>query len=230
MIDQKNTKRVLQITGDGSHTLYLPELAESYHSGNGAISESQYVFIQSGLHQLLNKTQISILEVGFGTGLNALLTCLEADKNQIHTTYFGLEPYPLSVKEAKALNYMDWLECNKTQLSFENLHSLPTNQWHVVTNYFTIQKCQQSLQAIDFKDSYDLVYFDAFAPSRQPELWNKELFQKIALQMPTGGILVTYSAKGQVRRDLIDCGFNVERMDGPPGKREMLRAIKEQKW
>lgn len=219
-----NTKKVLQATRDGSHTLYLPELEESYHSGNGAVSESQYVFIRAGLHQILHNSPIRILEIGFGTGLNALLSCLEANNQQIDITYLGLEPHPISVKEAKQLNYVDCLGDDITQAFFEELHSLPLNQWHKLTSSFTIQKSQQSLQEIDLTSKVDLVYYDAFAPSRQPEMWNKELFEKIASQMSTGGILVTYSAKGQVRRDLIDCGFHVERMDGPPGKREMLRA------
>ncbi len=228
MDTKKGYNGQLKETRDGSHTLYIPEMDESYHSGNGAISESRYVFIESGLNQLSqNEKPLNILEVGLGTGLNALLTALEVEQRHWRTHYLALEPYPLSKKQIVQLNYADLLEWEKAQKEFEQIHQLPFGQWYEVNPFFQQKKLQQKLEKADLSGSWHLVYYDAFAPSRQPEMWENFLFQKISKQMPERSVFVTYSAKGQVRRDLMSCGFEVERISGPPGKREMLRAIKK---
>ena len=228
MQEQQHFHKHLQETGDGSHTLYVPELAESYHSGKGALAESQYVFIEAGLNQLvLDQEPIQILEVGFGTGLNALLTCLAAEKKQVSIDYLGLEPYPLTWEQVQPLNYPAFMDEGKAQTVFQDLHQSPFDHWTSITPNFQLYKTQTALGELPSTGCRHLVYFDAFAPSRQPAMWEKRHLQNIASQIPEGGIFVTYSAKGQVRRDLMDCGFAVERMPGPPGKREMLRGTKQ---
>lgn len=227
MLDQQHFHKHLQETGDGSHTLYVPELEENYHSGKGALAESQYVFIEAGFNQLaLDQEPIQILEVGFGTGLNALLTCQTAEKKEVSINYLGLEPYPLTWEQVQPLNYPAFMDGTKSQTVFQDLHQSAFDHWTSITPYFQLNKTQTTLEDLPSTGYWHLVYFDAFAPSRQPAMWEKRHLQKIASQMPEGGIFVTFSAKGQVRRDLMDCGFTVERMPGPPGKREMLRGTK----
>jgi len=217
-----NNKIEFVVSEDGSHTLYVPALDEHYHSVHGAINESMHVYIQTGL-KVIEKADISIMEVGFGTGLNALLTL--ANSSTCRIRYQTFEKYPLSSDVWQQLNYKvdggDALDS-----SFKKMHDCNWESWQSITNNFEIYK-----SAIDFRDAtpfegVDLVYFDAFAPDKQPDLWNADVFAKIFASMNSGGVLVTYCAKGVVRRMLQDVGFMVERLPGPPPKKEMLRARK----
>jgi len=218
-------KRQITLTEDGSHTLYLPEMDEHYHSVHGAIQESKYVFIESGFN-LCKKKTINVFEVGFGTGLNALLTMLEAARNNIEVNYFSIEKYPLSAQESNVLNYTDLLNVNKELL--QSIHECDWNSPVTITNGFILNKINNDLSAEDFENFpfFDVVYFDAFAPNKQPDLWNDAIYSKIFSHCGHEAIFVTYCAKGVVRRGLQSVGFTVERIPGPPGKKEMLRAFK----
>jgi len=218
--------RQIVITSDGSHTLYIPGLGEHYHSIHGAIQESEHVFIQTGLAQLNEKKTIRILEIGFGTGLNALLTLKQATKNSLSIEYTTIEKYPLQPHEYNLLNYGKELG-NDWEKPFIALLESPWELKNEITPHFKLNKRAVDLVAIDFEDCFDLIYFDAFGPEIQPDLWSESVFQTMYRALNIGGILVTYSAKGQVRRNLIVAGFTVERLAGPPGKREMLRATKK---
>jgi tRNA U34 5-methylaminomethyl-2-thiouridine-forming methyltransferase MnmC len=217
--------RQIVITSDGSHTLYIPGLGEHYHSVHGAIQESEHVFIQAGLAFLNERTPIRILEIGFGTGLNTLLTLKYASENNRTIEYTTLEKYPLQPNEYSLLNYgkllgSDW------ENPFITLHTCGWEHENVITSLFKLTKMNVDMVAIDLENAFDLIYFDAFGPEIQPDLWSETVFQNMYRALCFGGILVTYSAKGQVRRNLLAAGFNVERIPGPPGKREMLRATK----
>ena len=217
-------KRELQITSDGSHTLYMPDMDEHYHSVNGAIQESEHVFIEAGLHRL-SKKEIRVLEIGFGTGLNAFLTLLDSRQADRHITYYSMELYPLDIALVQNLNYGKVL-CAGEEDMFMALHEAPWNQSASITPNFTLHKMKGDCNQAELPNEIDLVYFDAFAPDKQPEMWNQELFNKLYFRMNEGGILTTYCAKGAVRRTMKESGFSVERIPGPPGKREMLRATK----
>jgi tRNA U34 5-methylaminomethyl-2-thiouridine-forming methyltransferase MnmC len=212
-------------TADGSSTLYVPELNEHYHSMHGAVSESMHVFIRMGLDKIL-KPSMMILEIGFGTGLNAILTLLEAGTlKQIQ--YDCIETGPLTRDQVIALGYENYLHLSAGQREhFLQMHTCTWGERISITNSFSLRKMKVSLQDLEVDNSYDLVYFDAFAPRVQPELWEESIFSKLYLSMGSGGILVTYCAKGEVRRCMQRAGFEVERLPGPPGKREMLRAKK----
>ena len=219
-------KREIITTQDGSHTFYLPDMQESYHSIHGAVQESKHVYINAALMTALPLfSKIRLLEVGFGTGLNALLTLLE--NNTSKTIYYcGIEPFPMTESEIQQLNYSDILQIDNKL--FQTLHDSPWNtDYEKITPTFYLKKMAITLQAFSLPENYfNVVYFDAFAPSVQPELWEKEIFEKIYASMSVGGILTTYSAKGNVRRTLQQTGFTVERIPAPAGKREMLRAMK----
>jgi tRNA U34 5-methylaminomethyl-2-thiouridine-forming methyltransferase MnmC len=219
-------KRELFITEDGSHTLFIPEMDEHYHSVHGAIQESKHVFIESGLKQT-SKEELTIFEVGLGTGLNALLTLMEADKSQQKIHYIGVEKYPLQKEEYTTLNYsaQTGFQCNPTFMAF---HEAAWGEKVKFTANFWLTKIKADLATLSFDTLplFDLVYFDAFAPNKQQGLWEQSIFEKIYLHCNAGALLVTYCAKGSVRRDLEGVGFRVERIPGPPGKREMIRAIK----
>ena len=217
-------KRELQVTSDGSHTLYMPDMDEHYHSVNGAIQESEHVFIEAGLHRL-SKKEIRVLEIGFGTGLNAFLTLLDSMQADRHITYYSMELYPLDIALVQNLNYGKVLSTGEEDL-FMALHEAPWNQSASITPNFTLHKMKGDCNQAELPEEIDLVYFDAFAPDKQPEMWNQELFNKLYFRMNEGGILTTYCAKGAVRRTMKESGFSVERIPGPPGKREMLRATK----
>lgn len=217
-------KRELQVTSDGSHTLYMPDMDEHYHSVNGAIQESEHVFIEAGLHRL-SKKEIRVLEIGFGTGLNAFLTLLDSMQADRHITYYSMELYPLDIALVQNLNYGKVL-CAREEDMFMALHEAPWNQSASITPNFTLHKMKGDCNQAELPNEIDLVYFDAFAPDKQPEMWNQELFNKLYFRMNEGGILTTYCAKGAVRRTMKESGFSVERIPGPPGKREMLRATK----
>jgi tRNA U34 5-methylaminomethyl-2-thiouridine-forming methyltransferase MnmC len=216
----------LILTEDGSHTLYNPEIGEPYHSIFGAIQESQHVFIDCGLyHTDGKKATLNVLEIGFGTGLNALLSLKWAQEHKTSIHYHSLEPHPLSLKDAAKLNYPELTGMNRED--FITLHS-PAEERIKINNYFNLKKSLLLIQDAELPaDHFDVVFFDAFSPEVQPEMWTEDVFGKIAAATREGGILTTYSSKGIVKRALRSVGFKVERLPGPPGKREILRAVKE---
>jgi tRNA U34 5-methylaminomethyl-2-thiouridine-forming methyltransferase MnmC len=216
----------LQLTDDGSHTLFVPELGEHYHSVYGALQESQHVFLAAGFEHVRHlKPVIKLLEVGFGTGLNALLTLLQKGSTTIH--YTAVEAFPLKADIIAQLNYPALTKVRDAANLFNLLHTVPWEQNLNLTPGFHMIKRKAKIQDIDIgKDEYDLVYYDAFAPEIQPELWTSDIFKMLYDAMDKGGVLVTYSAKGDVKRNLLAAGFFVERLPGPPGKRHMLRATK----
>lgn len=219
-------KTELVTTSDGSHTLFLHEMNEQYHSLNGAITESNHVYIESGFLYCEKKNPV-IFEVGFGTGLNALLTAIQAEKTGKHCTYLTIEKYPISNSFIRQLNYGKLIS-GEAQNIFKNIHECEWNKPVSINNYFTIHKIQSDIKKIDLTDYklFDIIYFDAFGPDKQPEMWTTDIINKISNQTSLGGIIVTYSAKGEVRRQFFAAGFNMERLPGPPGKKQMLRGIK----
>ena len=212
------------ISGDGSNTIKVPALKEHYHSHKGAINESKHVFIKMGLEGVTVKDELNILEVGFGTGLNALLTALNGIDCKLN--YVALEPYPLDTSILNQLNYVDELNATKASDIYQAMHTGAWNTWIDLSANMRLVKRQDRIEEYDGSEKFDLVYYDAFAPHAQPELWEPQIWQILFNQMNFGGVLVTYCAKGQVRRDMQAAGFSVERLPGPPGKREMLRASK----
>lgn len=220
----KNLKRELEITEDGSHTLFVPELNEHYHSTHGAIQEAMHVYLNAGFH-FCNQDPIHILEIGFGTGLNCLLTLIEAQKQKRTVIYHSIELYPLTEELIQNLNYTNQIEGLDTDL-FLRLHKANWNEEVKINDNFTLNKLQGDLREYNFPSKYDLIYFDAFAPDIQPELWTKDIFQKLHNYLNENAILTTYSTKGIIKRALRSSGFEVKRLPGPPGKRQMLRAKK----
>jgi tRNA U34 5-methylaminomethyl-2-thiouridine-forming methyltransferase MnmC len=216
----------IRTTTDGSHTLFAPRFQEHYHSVHGAVQESMHVFINSGLKYLSpDRDRINILELGFGTGLNAFLTLLYPGEATIF--YTGIEAYPPEAKVIAALNYPDFLAAPHATEMFEALHAAEWNSEVFINKKFVVKKICAQMQDVGLEDeTYNLVYFDAFAPEVQPELWSEAMFLHIFNAMKTGGILVTYSAKGVVKRNLRAAGFEVKRLQGPPGKRHIIRAQK----
>jgi tRNA U34 5-methylaminomethyl-2-thiouridine-forming methyltransferase MnmC len=209
---------IIKDTADGSPTIFVPELDEHYHSVNGALQESQHVYIQAGFNQC-RKPEVRVLEFGFGTGLNALLTASEAEKSGVKVIYTGLEKYPLSQDILEKLHYQ-----GIDDVLFKKIHSA---EWGTVTQIntcFYLCKMQTDFMDFDFPDLYDVIYYDAFAPDKQPEVWAQTLFDKVFAAMNPAGIFTTYCAKGEIRRMLQRAGFLVERIPGPAGKREMLRG------
>lgn len=216
-------KREIIVTSDGSTTIQLPEWNEQYHSVNGAIQEAYHVFIDAGFNQI-KKDNISILEIGFGTGLNCLVTLLE-EKKKIN--YVGVEAYPVKTEELEKLNYLSQLKVEDKKEVFQKIHQVTWGELHQITSDFTLTKRKQFFKDINDIEVFDLIYFDAFGARVQPELWTEAIFEKMYRSLKSEGVLVTYSAKGSVRRAMQAVGFYVERLPGPPGKREMLRAIKK---
>lgn len=215
----------IEQTADGSNTLFVPELNEHYHSVKGALTESEHIFIRTGL-QHCPLDSVNVLEIGFGTGLNAFLTLLEAEKTGRHILYTTLERYPLDRQTVEQLHYPELIAPDKADLFFA-LHRATWDTPQTITPQFTLLKIETDFTQFLFKYRYNVVYFDAFAPEKQPEMWNKKLFDYLYNVIYPGGILTTYCAKGAVRRMLQEAGFNVERLPGPPGgKREILRATK----
>lgn len=217
------------MTADGSKTIQIEEWNEQYHSIHGAIQEAQHVFIKTGLNFVLNKInngEISILEIGFGTALNAYLTILETKENKCYVDYVGVEAYPISEFEVEQLNYTELIESKKNSQIFDDLHKCSWEKRHKLSPYFQLTKRQLKFADLEFNENFNLIYFDAFGARVQPELWTEEIFQIMYQALKHNGILVTYSAKGSVRRAMQAVGFTVERLPGPPGKREMLRACK----
>ena len=225
-------KITLEKTADGSHTIYVSELKEHYHSTNGAVQESQHVYVTAGLlHYIhthypgnvlnneIQQPEIQVLEFGFGTGLNAFLTALEAEKQKIKIRYVALEKFPLSQEITNQLNYS-----TVNLLLFQEIHKSDWGNPVEITPYFILQKIAIDFTEFDFAGKYDVVYYDAFAPDKQPEVWSQKLFDKTFNAMNLGGVLTTYCAKGSIRRMMQQSGFMVERIKGALGKREMLRA------
>jgi tRNA U34 5-methylaminomethyl-2-thiouridine-forming methyltransferase MnmC len=227
-------QRKIITTADGSKTIQITDWNEQYHSKHGAIQEAQHVFIKEGLQHyrhLLNKEchpgpiEISILEIGFGTGLNAFLTLLEAHQLDLHVNYVGVEAYPVTMVEIEQLNYAEMISKENCQL-FETLHKTSWEHKHDISPNFKLQKRQQFFSEIADISTFDLIYFDAFGARVQPELWTKTMFETMYKALKLKGVLVTYAAIGEVKRNMQALGLTVERLKGPPGKRHMLRATK----
>ncbi|MGB2226282.1 MAG: tRNA (5-methylaminomethyl-2-thiouridine)(34)-methyltransferase MnmD [Polaribacter sp.] len=218
-------KREIIITSDGSTTIHLPDWNEQYHSKHGAIQEAYHVFIKSGLEQV-ETDDISILEIGFGTGLNAFITFLESQNRNLKIDYVGVEAYPVSTEEVQNLNYISELKATSFADVFQKMHDTLWEEKHQISSGFQLTKRKQFFEDVEDQNAFDVIYFDAFGARNQPELWTEPIFQKMYEALKEGGILTTYAAKGSVRRAMLAVGFEVERLPGPPGKREMLRAKK----
>lgn len=218
-------KRKIITTGDGSKTIQIVDWDEQYHSMHGAIQEAYHVFIKHGLSHFCDQN-ISILEMGLGTGLNAFITLLEAKKMNITVHYTGVEAYPISSSELGQLNYVSELKAEAHAADFLGIHQVLWAKEVAIAPNFILLKQKKDFFDIADKDRYDLIYFDAFGAGVQPELWTEAMFLKMYQALKEGGILTTYAAKGSVRRAMQAVGFTVERLPGPPGKREMLRARK----
>ena len=245
---EQGNKVVLIITGDGSHTLFVPELNEHYHSIFGAIQESRHIFIEAGLRFKMDDLRysittssdicdpssehpaITILEIGFGTGLNALLTLTEAEKTGINMHYTSIEAYPLEENIWRKMNYPDLSGSPDNSFHFEKLHQADWNKDVEISPHFTLHKIHVTLENFHpSAEQFNLVYFDAFGPEVQPLLWTEQIFQRLFYSMVSGGILVTYSVKGVFVKALKGAGFTTEKLPGPPGKRHILRARKQMK-
>lgn len=218
-------ERELQITADGSHTLFIPSMDEHYHSVNGAVQESRHVFIEAGMHRV-EKDAFHVMEIGFGTGLNAFLTLLEASCLTKRVVYHSVELYPLQTALVQTLNYPEVI-CKEKASLFYALHEAEWDTFVPITSFFTLHKIAGDSNRISLPEHIDLIYFDAFAPDKQPGMWNQAIFNRLYEHTATNGILTTYCAKGVVRRMMQEAGYAVERIPGPPGKREMLRAIRK---
>ncbi|MDO6492931.1 MULTISPECIES: tRNA (5-methylaminomethyl-2-thiouridine)(34)-methyltransferase MnmD [unclassified Cellulophaga] len=218
-------KRKIITTGDGSKTIQIEDWNEQYHSIHGAVQEAYHVFIKHGL-SLFKDEPVSILEIGFGTGLNAIITALEAFKSNLTINYTGVEAYPVSLEEVSQLNYIEQLNAEESADVFAKMHKVEWEVSNTILPNFQLLKRKQDFLEITDKVTYNLIYFDAFGARVQPELWTETVFKIMYNALKTNGVLVTYAAKGSVRRAMLAVGFKVERLPGPPGKREMLRATK----
>ena len=211
-------------TSDGSHTIYVPAMEEHYHSIHGAVQESSFIFTGNGFGAC-DADPVFILEVGFGTGLNALLTAIKAMEGTRQVFYTSLEKYPLEKELIGSLNYH--LFAGKDgKVIFDNIHNSEWNKMVKITLNFNLMKIKTDLTIKKPEGLYNLIYFDAFGPDKQPEMWTPEIFSSISAVTRKNGILVTYSAKGEVKRNLKANGFEVSLLPGPPGKRQMIRAVK----
>lgn len=213
----------IRITKDNSPTLYNEELNETYHSIHGARQESEHVYIKSGLAELTSKKRVDIFEMGFGTGLNVLLTHNFSTDNNLDVNFHSIELFPLG---KEVWSKLDYAKNEPEKQFFEAIHKADWETKTQINEHFSLTKEKASLENIQYQSKFDLVYFDAFGPDKQPHLWTTPIFKKLLALLKPGGIMVTYSAKGQVRRDFQEVGFMVERIQGPPGKREMLRCRK----
>jgi len=218
-------KRNIIQTRDGSTTIHIEEWDECYHSRFGAIQEAQHVFIKKGLSLFVNEP-VSILEIGFGTGLNAFITFLEYPKFNQKIDYVGVEAYPVTADEANLMNYVAELNAENQRTVFEKLHQCSWDVPHVLNEDFVFTKRNQFFADIIDIGKFDLIYFDAFGYDVQPELWTARIFETMYKALKNKGILVTYAARGVIKRNMIEAGFLVEKLEGAPGKREMFRAIK----
>lgn len=215
----------LYSTKTGENTLYLPKMDETYHSRDGAISEALHVFINEGFTRIKAANNFTIFEVGFGTGLNALVTAIQAEKSNKNVHYECVEAYPVPTELAMQLKYGHLL--NDAAL-FQKIHETKWESKVQVSNFFSITKIENTIQNITLNQNhFDCIYFDAFAPKKQPEMWQKSVFQKLYDALKQDGILTTYSAAGQFKRDLKSIGFRLEHPPGANGKREMTVAVKD---
>jgi tRNA U34 5-methylaminomethyl-2-thiouridine-forming methyltransferase MnmC len=221
-------KREIITTSDGSTSIHIHDWNESYHSKHGAIQEAKHVFIDNGLEYFQN-LPISILEIGFGTGLNAFISFIESERKNQNINYTGVEAYPVTPTEVASMNYVKQLNAKKFESEFIKMHNEPWEQPVVLSQNFSIIKKKMLIENINDYNAFDLIYFDAFGFRVQPELWRTEIFIKMYQALKPNGVLVTYAAKGDVRRSMLEVGFMVEKLPGPPGKREMLRAVKKEK-
>ncbi|SNZ00208.1 tRNA (5-methylaminomethyl-2-thiouridine)(34)-methyltransferase MnmD [Flagellimonas pacifica] len=218
-------KRRVITTADGSKTIQIEDWDEQYHSKHGAIQEAFHVFIDHGL-ALFQNTEVKILEIGFGTGLNALITMMEMKKRNLQINYVAIEAFPVLMEEVEQLEYCMQLNAPEHQSLFDKMHMVEWEKNISIISKFTLKKQKKDFKSINDTDLFNLIYFDAFGARVQPELWTEEIFSKMYNALKDNGVLVTYAAKGSVRRALQSVGFTVERLPGPPGKREMLRATK----
>ncbi len=223
------SKRHTSVTGDGSHTLYLPELGEHYHSTHGALQESRHVFVTSGFDKASHtEDQVNVLEVGFGTGLNALLTLARVAEGNKKVVYEALEPFPLSESEWTALNLPHLVRNGRHASAFARMHQSEAGVLTEISATFSFVRRDCTLQeAVLPRNCYHVVYHDAFAPQFQPEMWTVDVFKKLFAAMLPNGLLTTYCAKGSVKRALKAAGFVLSHPKGPPGKREMTVAVRE---
>ncbi len=221
----------LLLTNDGSHTLMVEELNETYHSHHGAIQESKHVFIKNGFRHILGKHPgeiIRIFELGLGTGLNALLTALESEKLAVQVEYTSIEPFPIPENIIDQLNYHKLIDNPSVKDYFDRIHSLTWGNLNNIHPFFKFRKIHSTVQEYSCDEKYfQLVYYDAFAPNKQPEMWHKDILQKVYDFLGEKSIFVTYCAQGQVKRDLRSSGFRVLTLQGPPGKKEMIRGEKD---
>ena len=218
-------KREIIITDDGSTTIRIPDWDENYHSTHGAIQEAKHVFIKNGLDLFQNQDSISILEIGFGTGLNAFITFLET-VNKEKVNYVGVEAYPISQDEIAQMNYVTELDAEKYQEIFDKMHACDWENQQTITENFILTKRKQFFQDIEDKNQFDLIYFDAFGFPLQPELWSEVIFKKMYDALLPKGTLVTYACRSSIKNAMLSVGFSIEKLPGAPGKREMLRATK----
>jgi tRNA U34 5-methylaminomethyl-2-thiouridine-forming methyltransferase MnmC len=211
-------------TADGSHTIYVPELDEHYHSVHGAVQESNHIFIKSGF-ETCSANPLSILEIGFGTGLNVLLTVLSNEKSDKEVHYVSLEKYPVDPDILNTINHREFAGKSGKEL-FSTIHKSQWNKEIMISNNFYLTKIETDFTTFQPEGKFDLIYFDAFGPAKQPEMWTGRIFDNISAVTKKEGIFVTYSAKGQVKRNLKAAGFIVNLLPGPPGKRQIIRAVK----
>lgn len=228
-------KRKIITTSDGSKTIQIEDWNEQYHSVHGAIQEANHVFIKHGLLFFISRenrdssaSETNILEMGFGTGLNTFLTYIEAEKLSLSINYVGLEAYPVNEDEIAQLNYPELVSSEHADV-YSKLHSITWQEPVWLHSNFSIEKLQMKFEDVNFVNQFNIIYFDAFGARVQPELWTEAIFYKMYRALKKNGVLVTYSAKGSVRRAMQSVGFTVERLPGPPGKREMLRALKNKR-
>lgn len=214
-------------TRDGSHSVLSHRFGVTYHSKYGAIQESRHVFIEAGLFPIgIRQKGISIIELGFGSGLNALLTVLEARRLGMSIRYETIEAYPLSFQQAQQLNYPEQLDLPESRAWLEAMHGAASGEAVEIAPGFLFRKVIGRFEEMAYRSEFDLAYFDAFAPDTQPELWTDEVLGRVCEALRPHGVLVTYCAKGAVKRTLKGLGFELESIPGPPGKREMTRAVK----
>jgi tRNA U34 5-methylaminomethyl-2-thiouridine-forming methyltransferase MnmC len=217
-------KREVILTKDGSTTLFIKEWNETYHSKHGAIQEAYHVYIHNGL-SLFDKHSLSILEIGFGTGLNALISMVEAQNRELTLHYTAVEAYPLTKQEIESMNFILQLKTIDSSF-FEAIHDSPWEIPNAISTHFTLTKRKQFFQKIIDCDCFDLIYFDAFGYDVQPELWTKTIFEMMYKALKQNGVLVTYACRKIIKEAMINAGFSVDTLPGAPGKREMLRATK----
>jgi tRNA U34 5-methylaminomethyl-2-thiouridine-forming methyltransferase MnmC len=219
-------KNFLIKTNDKSHTIFSQQFNELYHSVHGAIQESEHIFIKSGLNSYDHSQHLHILEIGFGTGLNALLTLIESHKLSLNINYTCIEAYPVSLSTVTQLNYIDMLNATLYFDSFQIMHQASNNTPIQIGNNFTFKKIIGKIENYELNNHFDIIYFDPFGPDTQPELWTETIFKKLFAITIENGFLITYCSKGVVKRNLIKSGFIIQNLPGPPGKREITKAIK----